>query len=187
MRCELAEKMIARSVDNELAVKEVGALRRHLTGCAACATLAEEARDLKGWFVADDPVEIPSGFAQRVTSKAFAQAGEERPSFQRLPGKAPEDVPALPGGGLVQGAFGSSAFGAGSKDRFLVGLTALAAALLVALGMALYMQRASESKNLIADDRTLHEMLDSLNDANRMESAPEQTPSTGKTGGADGE
>ena len=176
MNCEQAEKMIARSVDGELAVKEVGALRRHLAECEGCAALASEARDLKAWFVTDTPVEVPSGFAQRVATKAFAQAGEREVRAGFSPQVLTPEF-SSPQGGVVQGSFG-----AGPKDRFLMGLTALAAALLLALGMALYVQRANQSYELDADDESLQEAIDGLNDVQNAPNGQAPKPAEGVDG-----
>ncbi len=162
MRCEQVEQLIARSVDNELSVKEVGSLRLHLADCPACEVLSAEARELSAWFVKEAPVQIPSGFAQKVTAMAFAQETASLLSpaqdlsldggFERLQG----------GGDVVQGSFG----GGSESNRFLMRATAMAAILLLALGMGLYVQRSVNNKDLIAVEPSLEDELKNMDDLN---------------------
>ena len=146
LQCEEVGRWISKSVDSELSVKEVGEMRRHLEGCTACHALAEDSRDMKAWFVPTDPVPVPAGFAQRVVAEAFA-GKKPIPSLHRLAG-GPQvlDEPVAPH----------------REDRFIFRMTAVAAALLVMLGLALSMQRLNESRDLKADTDSKEDVLKGL-------------------------
>jgi hypothetical protein len=156
MRCEQSERWISLAADQELSVHEVGLLREHLSHCAPCQALSEEAHDMHRWFVAPPQVEIPAGFAGRVVAAAF--------DGQAVAPKGPR--------GVLRGGAAQAAPAEGrSMQGFLLQMTALAALLLVALGFALAGKRAAKSRDLHAVGTSMESVIQDLDQLNAEEDA----------------
>ena len=72
MQCSQAKPLVPGYLDGELSESQAGALRQHLLECFGCRGSAQEAKVLSSWFVDDDQVAVPVGFAARVARRAFA-------------------------------------------------------------------------------------------------------------------
>lgn len=144
MECQNALTLIPSYQDGELSEGQAAPLRRHLLDCFACRERAKAEVSLKRWFVAEPAVAAPSGFAAHVARRAFA--GDE---------------------GLREVTLRPRA--AGTSDQllpFVLKLTALAAAVLMVLALALRSRSLPESDSLEATSlsETL-EYMQALNEA----------------------
>lgn len=74
MPCENARSLVPSYLDGELSEEQAAPLRSHLFDCPSCRETAKEGTALRRWFqaAADEPVEVPEGFAPRVARRAFA-------------------------------------------------------------------------------------------------------------------
>ena len=70
--CESAAALVPSYLDGELSEAQAAPLRTHLLQCPACREVAKDLKSLKRWFVQEDPVAAPPGFAARVARRAFA-------------------------------------------------------------------------------------------------------------------
>ncbi len=154
MRCEQSERWISLGADKELSVQEVGLLQEHLAQCEPCKALADEARDMRRWFVNPPQKPIPAGFSERVVAAAFDGRAPDA--------KGPREL--LQGGSTVTAEAGSN-----RMQGFLLQMTALAALLLVALGFALSGQKTAKNTNLVADETSMENVLEKLERMNAME------------------
>ncbi len=147
MDCKSASALIAGYVDGELSEAQASPLRQHLLGCAGCRSLAQDSKSLKGWFVPGAAVRVPPGFAARVARRAFA--GDRGREWVR----------------------DGEAFGRESNIRSLVlGLTALAAALLLAVSLLFGTMQRPQTGDLWADDLSREAVIERLDELNREES-----------------
>ena len=159
MKCESAAPLVPIYMDGELTEARAAPLRRHLLECHACRSLAQAETALKGWFVESSAgsIEVPPGFAARVARRAFA--GDE---------------------GLVDATIGQgddapmvlTPVHAGERPmlQFLLQVTAVAAALLIALTIGMHRGRVPEIDSLQASDEgTLEQVLERLDSLNRRE------------------
>jgi len=146
--CAQAAPLIPAWADGELSEARSAPLREHLLGCRDCRASMADLRALSLWFQpgAAAPA-VPPGFAARVARRAFAGDTGER----------------------AQAADATSGERRRTLDFVLV-LTALAAVLVIALGLALRARELPAGGNLHADDRStpsteeILERLEALND-----------------------
>jgi len=151
--CAQAAPLIPAWADGELSEARSAPLREHLLGCRACRASMADLRALTRWFQPAGELAVPPGFAARVARRAFAGDTGERA------------VPAA---------------AAGDAERrrtldFVLVLTAAAAALVVALGLAMRAGELPSGAALHADDRvelSTEEILQRL-DALEEEAPPE--------------
>lgn len=127
--CDDARPLVSSYLDGELSENLASPLRAHLLACPACREVAKEGRTLSRWFEVDPtPVTVPSGFAARVARRAFA--GD--------PGLLVPEVPRVKAGKPLL--------------PFLLVASALAAALLFVLAVAIQRETLPHSKGLDAKD-----------------------------------
>jgi predicted anti-sigma-YlaC factor YlaD len=134
MECTNARPLIPSYLDGELSEAQASPLRKHLLDCQPCRASAQDEKSLKRWFVDEGPVAIPKDFSARVARRAFA--GDPGGTSERWSDRAvPAATPARE-----------------SEDlRFLLQLTAIAAALLIGLSIAIGHLRLPASDRLMAD------------------------------------
>jgi anti-sigma factor RsiW len=71
--CDAARPLVPSYLDGELSEAQASPLRAHLLDCPACREVAKEGKSLQRWFEAEpDPIPVPAGFAARVARRAFA-------------------------------------------------------------------------------------------------------------------
>jgi len=127
--CDDARPLVPSYLDGELTEVQASPLRTHLMDCPACREVAKEGKALARWFETDSArVEIPVGFAARVARRAFA--GD--------PGLLVPEPPAV-------------------RQRrsllpFLLVATAVAAALLFVLAVAIQRESLPQSNRLDAKE-----------------------------------
>lgn len=147
--CAQATPLIPAWADGELSEARSAPLREHLLGCRECRASMADLRALSRWFQpgAEVATAVPPGFSARVARRAFAGDSGERAATSEL----------------------------GARERartldFVLLLTAVAAALVIALGLALRARELPAGEKLHADDRTtpsteeILERLDVLNE-----------------------
>lgn len=179
--CEHARSLIASYLDGELSEAQAAPLRRHLLGCQPCRTETQSEKAFKRWFVDEGAPAVPAGFAARVARRA--RAGDT--------GSTPVAVGT--GGALVQPRPGA-AYEADRVRRFVLGLTAAAALVVIFLSLGLRDSSLPHGGRLMADDRTplpLERALEQLDRLEREEArareaaprptAPPGTPLAGQT------
>jgi anti-sigma factor RsiW len=146
MQCDDVLPLIAGYLDGELSETQSGPVRQHLLDCPACRQATQDQKALKSWFRPTAPVAAPEGFAARVARRAF----------QGDPGLlTPQAPPAREE--------------AGSLLRFAMNLTAVAAAALLVMSLALQLQKQPASTTLRADSSDLERALQSLDRLNEDE------------------
>lgn len=157
--CENAKSLTPIYLDGELSEEQAAPLRRHLLECQSCREVAQNEQALKRWFVSDTGGETaPPGFAARVARRAFA--GDPGLFTERQPvAKAAE----------------------GAILSFVVLFTAVAAAALLFLSLAIREDRLPQSPGLSAEE-PYPQVLESLEVLNRaeVERAPARDPKLGK-------
>lgn len=156
MRCERALELMPRYLDGELAEGQAAMLRQHLMACPGCRGVASEGRALERWFVPAAAPEVPAGFSSRVMSALRDAEGRavERP-------EAPIASGAITAGPVAERA----PHGASLRD-FVLAVTALAAAALFALSVALGMRDRPSGESLLAEPvGEVLEQLEALNAA----------------------
>jgi anti-sigma factor RsiW len=166
MDCHQAEPLIPSYLDGELSETRAAPLRRHLLDCQPCRAGAQGERNLKRWFPAAAAVAVPRGFAARVARRAFAGDVGELPVVDSPSRLRP--VPATRVGEDGE-----------REDRilqFVLGLTAAAALVLIALAVSMRGSslpsgsslRAADGRDQISVEKAL-ERLERLNQAERGE------------------
>lgn len=75
MNCDRSKALVSVYVDGELSEELAGPLRRHLMECAECRASVSEAKAMASWFVPSAAIDVPEGFAARVTRLATSGAG----------------------------------------------------------------------------------------------------------------
>lgn len=181
MECQDARRWIQGYLDGELQEAQAAPLRKHLLDCQACRASAQSEKNLKRWFVEPKTVAVPRDFAARVARRAFAGDRGERFS-----------EPALVGGGTVlslegarstelslEGARGTGLSIASRREernlRFVLTLTAAAAAVLMMLAFSIRGLNLPSGSNMYADDtrtKSTEEVIRVLDDLNRSTAAP---------------
>jgi anti-sigma factor RsiW len=125
--CDDARSLVPSYLDAELSEVQASPLRAHLMDCPACREVAKEGKSLQRWFEFEPaPVAVPAGFAARVARRALA--GD--------PGLLVPEPPAVrPRRTLLP---------------FLLVATAVAAALLFVLAVAIQRESLPRTNNLDA-------------------------------------
>lgn len=164
MQCENAVGLVPSYLDGELSETQAAPLRGHLLACPTCREVAKGERSLKRWFVAEEASAVPAGFAARVARRAFA--GD--PGMLDASDEAGER--AEPGAILP----------------FVQTLTAVAAAILLVLALAIQRERLPDDAGLRAESADVLEELERLNaeeeallDARGEDEGPETAESDG--------
>lgn len=153
--CAQAGPLIPAWADGELSEARSAPLREHLLGCRDCRAAMADLRALSRWFQPGGAsvAAVPPGFAARVARRAFAGDTGERPL---------------------------SAEGVELERRrtldFVLVLTAIAAALVIALGLALRARELPRGERLHADDRTPLSTEQILERLEALDDAPAQAP-----------
>lgn len=151
--CTDARPLIMSYLDGELSEAQAAPLRKHLLGCQPCRASAQDQKNSKRWFVASEPVAVPRDFAARVARRAF--------QGDRGEGFAPQaPLSTRPRAHDVEER----------SMRFVLALTALAAAVVIFLSIAIRQLtlptgdslRADDQSTVLPIDRALEE-LDQLN------------------------
>lgn len=71
--CDDARPLVPSYLDGELSEAQASPLRTHLLDCLACREVAKEGKSLQRWFEFEPtPVGVPAGFSARVARRAFA-------------------------------------------------------------------------------------------------------------------
>ncbi|MBJ02632.1 MAG: hypothetical protein CMK00_07170 [Planctomycetes bacterium] len=159
--CDDARRLVPSYLDGELSEAQAGPLRQHLLACAACRSEAQDLTALKKWFVpseqATQGLEVPEGFAARVTQLAFADGrGAPKREEQILRMPQPAAPAAENGDGLL---------------KFVLQVTSIAAALLIAISLAMRANTLPAGENLLAEE-SLEEALERLDELNQELEAP---------------
>lgn len=149
MECQNARHLIPSYLDGELSEAQAGPLRKHLLDCQPCRGTAQGEKNLKRWFVDAGPVAIPRDFSARVARRAFA--GDTGDRY------------ALPVAG------GNSAAAQDGHLRFVLQLTAVAAAILIFLSIALSRMNLPSESRLMADDHPEISLERALDELDRLE------------------
>lgn len=163
MNCRDAKPLVPVYLDGELTEAQAAPLRQHLMSCTNCRAAAQRGTAFKGWFVDDGPVEIPAGFAARVARRAFAGDTGDIRELTLAP-----HAPGIPG---LEHPVPEAAEASGRVLNFVLQLTAIAAAVLVALAIGMRSVGMPQTADLQADDFALEEALDRLDELNAAESA----------------
>ena len=161
MDCRQAEPLIPSYLDGELSEVRAAPLRRHLLDCQPCRAGAQGEKNLKRWFAPAAASEIPKGFAARVARRAFAgDAGEGQLGDVVL---RPHAAPAVRS--------------AESEERvlqFVLGLTAAAALVVIALAVSMRSWSLPSGTSLHASDNrdqiSVEAAIERLDRLNRAES-----------------
>jgi len=153
MDCREARPLVPGYLDGELSEAQAAPLRKHLLACPGCRSITQAGKTIASWFVDEGPVEIPAGFAARVARRALAGDTGERWA-------APLDA---------DGDLG--------LRGFVLQLTAVAAALVIALSIGFRTMSLPRTDDLRADDFSLESALEALDEMNRE---PLGEPSTSK-------
>jgi anti-sigma factor RsiW len=151
MECNAANALIPGYVDGELSEAQAKPLRQHLLDCAACRAVTQDVKGLRGWFVAPGAVTVPPGFAERVARRAFA--GDRG---QQWGGRERDDA-------------GVSFAAEPRLVSFVMGLTALAAGLLLAISIYIGTMQRPQTDDLMADDLSPQAVVERLDELNRAE------------------
>ena len=146
--CKRARTLIPGYLDGELSESQAGPLRKHLLSCPSCRAKAADLTNIKRWVHAAVPtgeIEVPMGFAARVAQAAFTDAGDALvlPAQAKLLPTLHAAVPtkrAVPAGESD-----------GSIQPFVLGLTSVAAVLLLSLSFLLGLQGQPSGSDLAAE------------------------------------
>jgi len=162
MDCKTATPLIGGYLDGELSDDQAAPLRQHLMDCPGCRGAVSEAKNMRAWFVSDEAFEVPSGFAERVTRRALAgDTGQEEP-FVLQPVQRQE---------AEQGPTGAAGAGEAEQGRllnFVLQLTAIAAAVLFVVSLAMQSNTRPAGSELQAQDGSLGEALERLDALNEQ-------------------
>lgn len=195
MACERVLELVPTFVDDEASESLASAVRKHLIDCADCRVVVQEEKSLRLWF---DPIAgeagradivVPEGFAARVTAMAFSGA-------ESSPAVTDEGGPTHMAGARQDGRSDThevrrgprllrsleSASGANASQAqaeipderssigFMVGLTAVAAALMVTFTLMLaHDSRLDVGDGPLSADKPLAETLLELEAQNAAE------------------
>ncbi|MFT5286914.1 MAG: anti-sigma factor RsiW [Planctomycetota bacterium] len=150
-QCENSNLLIPGYLDGELSEEQATPLRRHLLECMACRDIAQDDQAMKRWFVAEEPLIAPPGFAARIARRAFA-------------GDTGLLMPAVPGEDVLVAQKDEGQF------QFVLRMTSIAAAVLFCFSLAIRTQSLPGSADLSATDN-YSEVLDNLERLNTEEAA----------------
>ena len=185
LSCKDARGMVGAYVDGELSEAQASVLRQHLLACVACRSSTQDLKSLKRWFAAEaleQPAAVPTGFAARVTRRAFAGDTGER--------HASPATALQPQVTTVGAPVGLSSPG-GRLHSFVIGMTGLAAAAAIVAALAIQAQKRPAERDLRADDNAIpstSELIDELDALNRAQDQGElgliRAPSSSLPGAA---
>lgn len=147
IQCQDALPLVPAYLDGELSEAQAGPLRKHLLSCHPCRSSVQDGKSLKRWFAAavGEPVVVPTGFAARVARRAMAgDTGEHTVSAPRRD-SAPERELTISANAPQR---------EGRLLQFVLVLTAVAAAALLALAVALRHEGLPGTSRLEADETT---------------------------------
>lgn len=173
--CKNALPLIGAYTDGELSEAQAGPLRKHLMSCHTCRNSAQSNKVSRRWFQQPEDARgedlVPAGFAARVAQLAFAgETGEHAPEslgHLELTPSSPTPVAAGPR---------STASPSRSQLGFMIEMTGIAAAVLVALTVAFRMREMPSGEPLRAEEilsvEQIKDRLDDLNEAAEALSAP---------------
>lgn len=164
MDCRQAEPLIPSYLDGELSEVRAAPLRRHLLDCQPCRAGAQGEKNLKRWFALAAASATPKGFAARVARRAFAgDTGESQLPDMVL---QPQFSPAIRAGEPEERIF-----------QFVLGLTAAAALLVIALAVSMRSWNLPSGTSLHATDGrdqiSVEDAIERLDRLNRAESGGE--------------
>lgn len=174
MTCPDARVLVPAYLDGELSEARSSLLRKHLLDCHSCRTGAQDGKNLKRWFSAAreheqaEPLPAPSGFAARVARRAFAgDRGLLTPS-------------AAPSAELV--GTSDATRKEGKLLRFVLGATAVAAAMALLLALAGGLKGREVGSSMSADDRALPPAKQVIEELERLnaQGAGAQQPTDGQ-------
>ena len=142
IKCAQLTALVPGYLDGELSEEQAAPLRRHLLSCPGCRRGAADLTNLKRWTTAAVPTgepAIPAGFAARVAQAAFD--GEPAQGvLTPQPASAKSDRPAARAEATETPIL-----------SFILGLTSLAAALLISLSFFIGVQDQPRGSNLSAE------------------------------------
>ena len=172
LACDDALPLVPAYVDGELSEAQAGLLRKHLLECPACRGAVQDGRALQRWFAAErESVRtiagsaVPPGFAARVARRAFAGDKGEHGLASAIDadGHARESAPEREEDDRE------------AALRFVLQLTSIAAAALIALSIGMRLQELP-SGHLRADDRALVSLEELQRECERIERAEKGLP-----------
>jgi hypothetical protein len=187
MECQNARPLIPSYLDGELTEAQAAPLRKHLLDCQPCRASAQGEKNMKRWFVEPAAVAIPRDFAARVARRAFAEAAMEAAGGLAAPLPA-HAATYMPGPSLVTTPQrgGTSLRAVPKADernlRFVLSLTAVAAAVLVMLSIGIRSMTLPAGAKLMADDhKTLSydQALQDLDQLNHREAIKSEVQNLG--------
>ena len=163
IQCQDALPLVPAYLDGELSEAQAGPLRKHLLSCHPCRSSVQDGKSLKRWFTAavGEPVLVPAGFAARVARRAMAGDTGERadaPESELISSIAPQRD--------------------GRVLQFVLALTAIAAAALLALAVALRHEGLPGTNRLAADESPMpvNEAMQALDRLNEKEAGVQVRP-----------
>lgn len=165
--CKEAVPLIGAYLDSELSEPRASLLRQHLIGCHVCRNTAQDGKSLKRWFAparaeaAPLASAVPTGFAARVARRAMAGDTGDRLDRQLATPRTSD----------------------GRVLAFIVGITAVAAAVALVLAMAARTNLRPAGDHLSADDRTplpLTQIQAELSKLNQASAAPAGVEQNGR-------
>ncbi|MFT4708970.1 MAG: anti-sigma factor RsiW [Bacteroidia bacterium] len=158
-KCTQLTALVPGYLDGELSEEQAAPLRRHLLSCPSCRRGATELTNLKRWAhaaVASDELAIPAGFSARVAQAAFhgGPSRDELIPHKRATGTNPATAAPIKSEPSVL--------------TFVLGLTSIAAALLISLSFFIGVQGQPRGSNLSAQPMPglLPEVLRELDELN---------------------
>lgn len=162
--CDDFRPLIPRYLDGELADEAASPLRKHLLSCQECRAQVQDGESLSHWFVEPPAVPVPAGFAQRVARRAMAGDTGEREDVL-VPHRSSRPAPLHP----VEAVAPVDAAPAGKLHEFVLQLTAAAAIVLFVGSILLRQASRPEVDAIHADEVTKDDVLQELDELNRME------------------
>jgi hypothetical protein len=141
MDCERAIELVPTFVDGEASESLASAMRQHLIDCYDCRSAVQEESGLRQWFepLAGEAglagVEVPEGFAARVTQLAVSESAVRSVDLHAFRGSTGEERERRAPRPLR--SVGAEAPTESNSLGFLMGMTALAAALMVSFTLML--------------------------------------------------
>jgi anti-sigma factor RsiW len=167
LACTRTRALLARYGDGELEEPLAAPLRGHLLECPACRAELAALRNLARWIVAPDVPPVPAGFAERVAALAFAGRGAAAPAGALAGAGLGARLPMVELTPLARAAAapGPARHAEEPVLRFVLWMTAMAAAALLLLALALGSAERPAGEELVAEP--LPEVLQQLDQLNR--------------------
>jgi len=154
--CQRVQGLVPGYMDGELSEEQAAPLRRHLLSCPTCRSSAADLAGLSHWFPAHGALEIPADFAARVARAAFAGETETRRPIPPVAASPQQTAAADPG-----------------LRTFVLGLTSVAATVLLSLALFMAQEQQPSGPELSAEP--IPATLDELDRLNATE-APAELP-----------